>query len=61
MDSAAVTVATVLGNVDSIVTKAIAWVGSWMTAIVGQPILLLFMLLPLVGLGVGFIKRLVRI
>ena len=53
--------AAALTAIDSVVTQAIEWVGDWMTAITGQPILLLFMLLPLVGLGVGFIKRLVRI
>lgn len=50
-----------LTSIDSVVTKCIEWVGDWMTCISGQPILMLFLLMPLVGIGVGFIKRLIRI
>jgi len=55
------TIATVLTGVGNIVTSGIEWVGDYASAIVGNPLLLLFASLPLVGLGIGLIKRLVRV
>ena len=41
---------------------AVSWVGSWLSVIGENQTLILFCIaLPLVGLGVGLIKRLVRI
>lgn len=50
-----------LTNVGLIVTAAIGWVGQVSTAVVAQPILTLFVILPLVGLGVGLFKRLLNV
>lgn len=55
------TIATVLTGVGNIVTSGIEWVGDYASAIVGNPLLLLFASLPLVGLGIGLIKRLIRV
>lgn len=49
----------ILTSVDTIFTSAISWVGTVASTIASTPILLLFVVLPLVGLGVGLFKRLI--
>lgn len=49
----------ILSNVGDIFAEAISWVGTVASTITGQPILLIFTILPLVGLGVGLFKRLI--
>lgn len=61
MQETTVTIATILGNVTSLVTEAIKWVGSFVGAITANPLLLMFVIVAFVGLGVGLIKRLVRV
>lgn len=53
----------IVSNVGEIVTGAISWVGSFLGSITsaGNEILLLFVLIPLVGLGIGLVKRLMRV
>lgn len=54
-----VTMAEILGNVTTLVTSAISWMTSYLTAITSNPVLTLFVIvLPLVGLGIGIIQRL---
>lgn len=43
------------------VTEAIKWVGSFVGAITSNPLLLVFVIVAFVGLGVGLIRRLVRL
>lgn len=57
----AVTIATILEQVTSIVTSAISWAGSFGTVITSNPLILMFVIVPFVGLGVGLIKRLIRL
>lgn len=57
----AVTISSILTDVGSIFTEAIGWVGDVATTIAGQPILLIFTIIPLVGLGVGLFKRLLSV
>lgn len=61
MQETTVTIATIVGNVTSLVTEAIKWVGSFVGAITSNPLLLMFVIVAFVGLGVGLIKRLVRV
>lgn len=61
MEASAVTLATILTSVSSIVTSAIGWVGDFMTVIVSNPLMLMFVILPVVGFGVGLIKRLISL
>lgn len=61
MQETTVTIATILGNVTTLVTEAIKWVGSFVGAITANPLLLMFVIVAFVGLGVGLIKRLVRV
>lgn len=57
----AVTIATILTQVSSIVTSGITWVGQFVGAITGNPLILMFVLVSFVGLGIGLIKRLIRL
>lgn len=57
----AVTVATILGNVTTFVSSAVSWVGSFVGAIVDNPLILTFVVVAFVGMGIGLIKRLVRV
>ena len=58
---ATTTVATIVSNVTSLVTEAVKWVGSFAGAITSNPLILTFVIVAFVGLGVGLIKRLVRV
>ena len=60
-EATTVTIATIVGNVTTLVTEAIKWVGSFVGAITSNPLLLMFVIVAFVGLGVGLIKRLVRV
>lgn len=53
--------AAVIAAIGQVVTAVITWIGQYMGAITGQgnELLLIFFALPLVGLGIGAIKRLV--
>lgn len=53
--------AAILTNVTSFVTAAVGWGGQFVDVIVAQPLLEMFVITSFVGLGVGLIKRLVRI
>lgn len=51
----------ILNNVTLFVTEAIDWVTAFVTVVTGQPLLLMFAITSFVGLGVGLIKRLIRV
>lgn len=54
--------ANVIAAITQLVSGAISWSTSYLTLITGNDVLILFCIaLPLVGLGIGLIKRLVRI
>lgn len=50
-----------ISSVTTIFTAAIGWAGTVGQTVVDTPILLMFVVLPLVGLGVGLFKRLLHI
>lgn len=53
---------SVITAIGQLVTGAISWTTSYLTLITGNDVLILFCVaLPLVGLGIGLIRRLVRI
>lgn len=60
-EATTVTIATIVGNVTTLITEAVKWVGSFVGAITSNPLILMFVIIAFVGLGVGLIKRLVRI
>lgn len=53
--------ADIITSITSLVTASIGWINSFVGAITGQPLLLLFVITSFVGLGVGLIKRLIRL
>lgn len=53
--------AAIIENIGEVFTGAIGWVGTVASTITSTPILLLFCVVPLVGLGVGLFKRLINV
>lgn len=54
--------AALLTAVGDVVTAALGWVGDVATTVTAEPMLLLFCVgVPLVGLGVGMLKRLLSV
>lgn len=56
-----VTVATLMTSVGSMFTAAMGWAATVGETVVGTPLILAFVLVPLVGLGVGLFKRLLSV
>ena len=49
-------------NISSLVTAAIGWMGDFWTEISSDPILLTVVIgIPLIGLGIGLLTRLIRV
>lgn len=58
---AAVTIATLVSNAGDIVTAGLGWVGNVVSTVTSNPLILLFVILPLVGLGIGLFRRLINV
>ena len=54
-------VSEIVGQVTTIVNEAVKWIMAYVGAITSNPLILTFVLLLIVGMGVGLIRRLVRI
>lgn len=54
---------TLLGNISSVVSAAMGWAGDVVTFITasGHELVLLFVITAFVGLGVGLLRRMIRI
>ena len=52
--------ADIITSITAVFTAVIGWATTVGETIVGTPILLVFVVVPLVGLGVGLFKRLLR-
>ena len=63
MEGAVSTLSTILTNIGSVVTSAITWMGDYLGLITksGNEILFIFCVIPLVGLGVGLVRRMMNI
>lgn len=61
MTTTAMTMETLMTSVGTIVTQSISWIGDFVGVITEQPLLLAFVVVSFVGLGVGLIKRLIRL
>lgn len=53
--------AAIIADITSLVTAAVSWIGSYVTVITGNPLLLIFVIVAFVGLGVGLIQRLIKL
>ena len=51
----------ILTAVGTIFTSAVGWVGTVADTIADEPLLLVFAVIPLIGLGVGLFKRLINV
>lgn len=54
-------ITTILSTVSSLVTEAIKWIGQFVTCVTDNELLLLFVVTAFVGLGLGLIKRIIRL
>ena len=54
-------ITTILSAATALVTEAIKWIGQFVIAITSNELLLLFVVVAFVGLGVGLIKRIIRL
>lgn len=52
---------TIIGQAGDIVTEGLAWVTEVATTITGSPLIMTFVLVSFVGLGVGLIRRMMRL
>lgn len=57
----AVTMASIAGDVGTLVTEVISWTTEYLTLITGNPLLMMFVVFAFIGTGIGVIKRLVRL
>jgi len=56
-----VTIATLLTSISSIVTAAVGWMQTAATAIAANPLALLFILLPMLGVGISLFARIIHL
>ena len=56
-----VTMATLITEIGSIVTAAVNWMQTTGTAIASNPLALLFILLPMMGAGIGLFRRIIHL
>ena len=54
---------TILSSIGSVVTSAISWMGDYLSLITqtGNEILFIFTVIPLVGLGIGLVRRMINV
>lgn len=60
MEPAVTGLALVLQNIGQVVTAVVSWIGAYMGAVTasGNELLMIFFAMPLIGLGIGALKRL---
>lgn len=61
MEPTAMTLTQIISALTEIFTAVIGYVGTVATTITGQPLLLIFVLIPIIGLGVGLFRRLLNV
>lgn len=57
----AMTMETIITNVGSIITAAMTWASSAVNFITSNPLILMFVLISLVGIGVGLVRRFLNV
>jgi hypothetical protein len=50
----------IVTDIGKLVTAGIGWISQFVTTITGSPLLLLFVITPFVGLGIGLIRRIIH-
>lgn len=56
-----ITLASLLTDIGSIVTASVSWLQTAATAIASNPIALLFILLPMLGVGISLFGRIIHL
>lgn len=59
--SSTASVTTITSNVSSIVTAAAGWIETYVGVIMDNPLILTFVVLSIAGMGVGLIRRMIRL
>lgn len=57
----AMTMTQIISSLTEIFTAVIGYVGTVATTITSNPLLLIFVLIPIIGLGVGLFRRLLNV
>lgn len=52
---------SIISTVSAVVTAAAGWVGTFVDTVTAEPLLLMFAVIPVVGLGVGLLRRLLSV
>lgn len=52
---------TILTDVTSIFTSVMSWLSTLVDTVTGQPLMMLFILIPVIFLGVSMFRRLLRL
>ena len=60
-DGDPVTVTTITGQITSILTTALTWVGQVITTVTGTPLIMFFVLLGGIYIGVNMLRKLLHI
>lgn len=55
------TLAALLADVTTILTSVVSWIGTFVQVICSNPLLLLFVVIGVAGVAIGFINRLIRV
>lgn len=55
----AVTMASILESAGLVVTEGLSWLTETVTTVTGSPLLLMFVILGLIGTGVGLMRRII--
>ena len=59
--AAEMTLASLLTDIGSVFTSAMSWMSSVATAVSGNPLLLIGVIIGFIGVGVGLFKRLLNV
>lgn len=59
--STAVTLTSILGNIGTVFSSAMDWASAVGTAVTGNPLLLVGVVMGFIGVGVGLFRRLLRL
>jgi hypothetical protein len=59
--AASYAISNMISDIGSFVTGAVGWVGSFVGAITDNPLILGFVLVALIGTGIGVVNRLIHV
>lgn len=57
----ALTMEQIVTHIGTIVTGAVTWINAYLGVFYSNPIMLFFVIMSVVGLGIGLIRRMIRL